>query len=56
VLRFSSNFSARASIGYEMSRYRFTVRPSAAYSIPAPATARGIASALLVNISSRYEF
>ncbi|ROT20980.1 phosphatase PAP2 family protein [Muribaculaceae bacterium Isolate-110 (HZI)] len=56
VLRFSSNFSARASIGYEMSRYRFIVRPSAAYSIPAPATARGIASALLVNISSRYEF
>lgn len=56
VLRFSSNFSARASIGYEISRYRFTVRPSTIYHIPAAASTRGISSALLLNISSRYEF
>lgn len=56
VLRFSSNFSARASIGYEISRYRFTVRPSTVYHIPAPASTRGISSTLLLSISSRYEF
>ena len=56
ILRFSSNFSAHATIGYEISRYRFSVSPSAIYHIPAPATARGIASALLLDISSRYEF
>lgn len=56
VLRLDPRFSARVSIGYEMSRYRFTVRPSAAYSIPGHASARGISSAILVSISSRYEF
>lgn len=56
VLRMSSRFSARASIGYEMARYRFTVHPSTAYHIPAAASARGISSSLLLNISSRYEF
>lgn len=56
VLRLSPHFSARASVGYEMSRYRFTVRPSTAYHIPAPASTHGLSSALLVSLSSRYEF
>jgi len=56
VLRFSTKFSAQASIGYEMSRYRFTVKPSAAYHIPDATSTRGLSSTLLINISSRYEF
>lgn len=56
VLRFSSSFSTRASIGYEMSRYRFSVKPSTAYHIPAADSTHGLSSSLLINISSRYEF
>lgn len=56
VLRLSPHFSTHASVGYEMSRYRFTVKPSTAYHIPEGASAHGVSSALLVNISSRYEF
>jgi len=56
VLRFSSSFSTRASIGYEMSRYRFSVTPSTAYHIPVAASTHGLSSSLLINISSRYEF
>lgn len=56
VLRFSSSFSTHASIGYEMSRYRFSVTPSTAYHIPVAASTHGLSSSLLINISSRYEF
>ena len=56
VLRLNEHFSTLASVGYEVSRYRYTVHPSSAYHIPAAASARGVSSALLVNISSRYEF
>lgn len=56
ILRLSNNFSTQISIGYEMSRYRFTVKPSTVYHIPAAASTRGLSSALLINISSRYVF
>ena len=56
VLRFSSSFSTHAPIGYEMSRYRFSVTPSTAYHIPVAASTHGLSSSLLINISSRYEF
>lgn len=56
IMRFSNHFSARATVGYEMSRYDFTVHPSTAYHNPAAGHTSGISSALLVNLSSRYEF
>lgn len=56
VVKMNSHFSARAQVGYEMSRYRYTVRPSADYHITEAASARGVGSAILVSLSSRYEF
>jgi len=55
-LRLSDHFTARANVGYEVSRYDFTVRPSTAYMTTAESSCSGISSALLLNISSRYEF
>lgn len=56
VVRFAPRFSARASVGYEISHYRFTVSPSTSYLTATHATTRGTSSSLLVEISSRYEF
>ncbi|MDE6371159.1 MAG: phosphatase PAP2 family protein [Duncaniella sp.] len=56
VIRMNSHFSARAQVGYEVSRYRYTVRPSVGYHISEPASAHGVGSAILVSLSSRYEF
>ena len=56
VLRLNRHFSTRATVGYEMSRYSFRVSPSVSYHIPEAASVHGVSSALLVNISSRYEF
>ncbi len=56
ALRLSPRFSARASIGYEMARYKFNLYPSPSFHIPVTASASGISSSLLFNISSRYEF
>lgn len=56
VVKMNSHFSARAQVGYEVSRYRYTVRPSADYHISQPASAHGVGSAILVSLSSRYEF
>lgn len=55
-VRFTHRFSVRFSLGYELAGYRFALRPSEAYDIPVSASAHGISSALLLNISSRYEF
>lgn len=56
AMRLSRRFSAKASVGYEISRYRFDLFPSNCFHIPAAASASGVSSALLFNISSRYEF
>lgn len=55
-LRLSNHFTARAGVGYEISRYDFTVHPSTAYMTTATSSCRGTSSSLLLNISSRYEF
>ncbi len=55
-LRLSDHFTARASVGYEVSRYEFTVHPSTAYMTTSPAACKGTASSILINLSSRYEF
>lgn len=55
-LRLSDHFTARAGVGYELSGYSYTVKPSTAYMTTAPATTRGVSSALLISLSSRYEF
>lgn len=56
VVRFTHRFSAKATVGYELSRYEFTVNPSTAYSIPAHAVTKGTSQSLLLSVSSRYEF
>lgn len=56
VLRLSPHFSARASVGYEIARYKFSLSPSQSFHIPVAASASGISSALLFSIASRYEF
>ena len=56
IMRFSEHFSARASVGWQLSRYSFSIEPSAAYHIPSAGHASGTTSSLLVNVSSRYEF
>ncbi len=56
VVRMSEHFSAKATVGYEVSGYKFTLHPSSAYHTTESVTTRGVTSALLVNISSRYEF
>lgn len=56
VIRLANRFSAKASVGYELSHYRFSILPSESYCTNMAATARGTASSLLFSISSRYEF
>lgn len=56
VLRLSPRFSAKASVSYEMARYRFDLSPSTAFHLPEGGSASGISSSLLLSISSRYEF
>lgn len=56
VVRFTHRFSAKATVGYELSRYDFTVNPSSAYGIPAHASTKGTSQSLLFSLSSRYEF
>lgn len=56
VVRFTGRFSAKATVGYEVSRYSFKLRPSDAYHITEPASVTGVTSSLLLSISSRYEF
>ena len=56
VFRFSSRFTARVALGYELSRYRVRLRPSNAYLITRPAERRGSSSLLLISVASRYEF
>lgn len=56
VVRFTDRFSTRASVGYEISHYRFTLSPSEQLHITSRSTTSGAAHSLLVSISSRYEF
>lgn len=56
AVRFTGRFSAKVSVGYEVSGYKFRLRPSETYRIPAAATVSGVASSLLLSVSSRYEF
>ena len=56
VMRFAPHFSAKASVGYEVSHYRFTVSPSTSFHTFENATTRGTTSSLLFALSSRYEF
>ncbi len=56
TLRLSPHFSARASVGYEISRYRFDLSPSQSFHIPFAASTSGTSSSLLFNIASHYEF
>lgn len=56
TLRLSPHFSARASVGYEIAHYEYNLSPSGSFHIPHAASASGVSSALLLNLSSRYEF
>ncbi len=56
TLRLSPHFSARASVGYEIAHYDYRLSPSGSFHIPRAASTSGVSSALLLNLSSRYEF
>ncbi|MCM1522066.1 MAG: phosphatase PAP2 family protein [Muribaculaceae bacterium] len=56
VVRFTGRFSAKATVGYEISHYKFNLRPSESYHTPEHASTSGTTSSLLLSISSRYEF
>ena len=56
VVRMAPRFSAKVSVGYEISHYKFTVSPSTAFHTTEAATCSGTSSALLFSLSSRYEF
>ena len=56
VMRFSPHFSARATVGCQLSRYSFTIHPSEAYHTTSTLHTSGTTPSLLLSISSRYEF
>ncbi|MCM1519261.1 MAG: phosphatase PAP2 family protein [Lachnoclostridium sp.] len=56
IMRFSDHFSLKASVGCQLSRYNYSIKPSTAYHNDLTASRSGLTPALLLNISSRYEF
>lgn len=56
IMRFSDHFSLKATVGCQLSYYKFTIKPSTAYHCDVTGRRSGLSPALLLNISSRYEF
>lgn len=54
--RLTDRMAVGAHFGYQISRSEFSVSPSAAYAIQAPASVSATASALLINISTKVSF
>lgn len=53
---FTNNFSVTASVGYECSRYRYSITPSAAYNVDRASSTSGLSSELLFTLISRLSF
>lgn len=56
ILRLTQNFHCKASVGYEVSSYKFTVSPSDAYLVEAPAEASGVTSGVVASLSAGISF
>lgn len=56
AVRFTDHFSARASLGYQISHHSFTVAPVPDLGITQRGRASGATSSLLFKLSSTYEF
>lgn len=55
-VRFDEHFRCKASVGYELSGYRYEVRPSDAYLVERAGRTSGAQSTLLLNVSSVVTF
>lgn len=55
-MRLDRNFNCKASVGYEVSSYGFTIEPSEAYGITRRDHVSGVTSSLLLGLSSAITF
>lgn len=55
-IRFDEHFRCNASLGYELSGYKFVIHPSEAYHVAAADRSRGLQSSLLLNVSTAVTF
>ncbi len=56
ILRLSDHFSCKASVGYQISRYDFTIKQSEDYHLTVSDHSSGTTGSLLFSLSSRVEF
>lgn len=56
ILRLSDHFSCKATVGYQLSHYKFTTHPSEAYSLSVGDRVAGTTGSLLFQVASRVEF
>ena len=56
ILKLSDHFSCKATIGYQLSHYSFTIHPSEAYHLSVEDKAAGTTGSLLLQVATRVEF